>query len=294
MEIHQLKTFLAVAREGSITRASEQLYLSQPAVSAHVKAIEDTLGLILFERTPQGMRLTADGSVILAQVELTLNAHREIFEQATRLKGKLSGTLRLGIGCQTAPEMLGELLTRLAEYYPDVTVSLRHNSAAEVIQGVRSEELDAGFYSEAGESDPMFDTVEVGRFGIYLSAPPGLIDLSQPVDWQQLALLPWICPASSTCCGRAAEKLFDKHQIRPVKVISVDREQVTKNLIAGGVGIGLLHTDTVREAQLSGEVEVICEAHKAARVLYFTLKKRAGDPLLKAINTLLCEVIAHY
>jgi DNA-binding transcriptional LysR family regulator len=65
MEIHQLKTFVTVAREGSITRASELLYLSQPAVSAHIKAIEDTLGLALFERTPRGMSLTADGARLL-------------------------------------------------------------------------------------------------------------------------------------------------------------------------------------------------------------------------------------
>ncbi|MEG1056341.1 MAG: LysR family transcriptional regulator, partial [Janthinobacterium sp.] len=51
MEIHHLKTFATVAREGSITRASERLFLSQPAVSAHVKAMEDYLGLTLFERT---------------------------------------------------------------------------------------------------------------------------------------------------------------------------------------------------------------------------------------------------
>ncbi|MBN1205362.1 MAG: LysR family transcriptional regulator, partial [Myxococcaceae bacterium] len=53
MDIYQLKTFVTVAREGSITRASGLLHLSQPAVSAHIKAMEDTLGLSLFERTPR-------------------------------------------------------------------------------------------------------------------------------------------------------------------------------------------------------------------------------------------------
>ncbi|WP_202901423.1 LysR family transcriptional regulator [Nitratireductor aquibiodomus] len=61
MDIQQLRTFVAVAREGSITRASERIHLSQPAVSAHIKAMEETLGLSLFERTPRGMILTGDG-----------------------------------------------------------------------------------------------------------------------------------------------------------------------------------------------------------------------------------------
>jgi Bacterial regulatory helix-turn-helix protein, lysR family len=61
MDLYQLKTFVAVVREGSITRASELLHLSQPSVSAHIKAVEDALGLSLFDRTPKGMSLTREG-----------------------------------------------------------------------------------------------------------------------------------------------------------------------------------------------------------------------------------------
>ncbi len=66
MDLHQLKTFVTVAREGSITRASELLHLSQPAVSAHIKAIEDAFDLKLFDRKARGMTLTADGQRLLA------------------------------------------------------------------------------------------------------------------------------------------------------------------------------------------------------------------------------------
>src|SRR5579859_4676017 len=78
MEIHQLRTFVAVAREGSITRASELLHLSQPAVSAHIKAMEEALGVTLFERTSRGMDLTTDGQRIRAKAEQTLGAHQEL------------------------------------------------------------------------------------------------------------------------------------------------------------------------------------------------------------------------
>lgn len=61
MDIYQPRTFVVVARERSITRASELLHLSQPAVSAHAEALEDALGLAVFERTPRGMSLTRDG-----------------------------------------------------------------------------------------------------------------------------------------------------------------------------------------------------------------------------------------
>jgi DNA-binding transcriptional LysR family regulator len=286
MEIHQLKTFVAVAREGSITRASERLYLSQPAVSAHIKAIEDTLGLTLFERTPRGMSLTPDGQRLLAKAEQTLLAHRELIEEATRMKGRLTGKLRLGTTSNSSAEAVGRLLTLLSERCPEVEVALQHHTSLELLNGIRNGSLDAGFYNEAGASDPELTSIEVARFGIYLAAPPGLVAFSQPLDWAALEQLPWIGPSSGTCCGQAAENLFRLHQIRPKRIINIDRENVTRTLIAGGVGIGLLHAETAQEARASGEVEIVCEAQKAVRVLFAHLAARAHDPLLCAVSSI--------
>src|SRR6185295_18433783 len=120
MEIHQLKTLIAVAREGSITRASELLHLSQPAVSAHIKAIEDAVGLALFDRTPRGMSLTHDGRRILTKAEQTLTAHQDLLAEATRIKGRLTGKLRLGAGSNSKHEATGRLITILSERCPEV------------------------------------------------------------------------------------------------------------------------------------------------------------------------------
>jgi DNA-binding transcriptional LysR family regulator len=289
MEIHQLKTFVAVAREGSITRASERLHLSQPAVSAHIKAIEDTLGLTLFERTARGMSLTSDGQRLFAKAEQTLRAHRDLLEEATRIKGRLTGKLRLGVASNSSTQALGRLLTVLSVRCPEVEVAVKHGTSQDLLNGMRNGSLDAGFYNEAGEPDAELTIFEVARFGIYLVAPPGLVALSRPLDWQALAELPWICPTSSSCCGQAAENLFKVHQIRPQRIIDIDRENVTRTLIAGGVGVGLLHEETAKGAQASGEVELVCEAQNSVRVLFAHLACRAGDPLLSAVSSIVAE-----
>ena len=286
MEIHQLKTFVTVAREGSITRASELLYLSQPAVSAHIKAIEDTLGLALFERTPRGMSLTADGARLLAKAEETLQAHRELIEEATRIKGRLTGRIRLGTVSNPNGEMLGRLLTTLSERCPEVEVALQHGNSVDVLAGIRNGSLDAGFYNEAGTPPAELTTIEVARFAIYLAAPPGMVAAAEP-DWKALAELPWICPTTGTCCGRAAETLFECHNIRPKRIVSVDQESVTRTLIAGGVGIGLLHADSAREAEKRGEVRLICTANDAVTVLFAHLSGRSSDPILSAVTSIL-------
>ena len=287
MDVHQLRTFVAVARDGSITRAAERLCLSQPAVSAHIKAMEDIFGFALFDRTPKGMAPTADGRKLLAKAERVLDAHRALIEEAGRLKGRLSGRLRLGAAGDTAAHALGRLLSAFAEHHPEVEVTLSHDPSLTIRKDIRSGALDAGFFNEAGEIDADLSAVEVGRFGIYLAAPSGLIDTAAPLDWPALAEQPWIYPASGACCGQAAERLFQAHAIRPGRVIAVDRESVTRTLIAGGVGLGLLHADKAMEAQAKGEVDLLCEVQPVVRILFAFRTDRANDPLLSTAAAIL-------
>jgi DNA-binding transcriptional LysR family regulator len=289
MDIHQLRTFVVVAREGSITRASELLHLSQPAVSAHIKAIEDALDLTLFERTPRGMSVTADGKRLLAKAEQTLGAHQELIDEATRIKGRLAGTIRIGAGSNSNHQAVGRLLTILSERCPDVEVTLKHATSQDILAGLRNGSLDAGFYNDGGEPELDLTTTEVSRFTTYLVALPGLVAVTDPLDWDALADQPWIYPTSSACCGRTAESLFKAHRIRPRRIVSVDRESVTRTLIAGGLGVGLLHAGTAQEAHSRGEVELLFESPAVVRVLFAHLASRARDPIVAVASEILRE-----
>lgn len=282
MDLYQLETFVAVTRARSITRASELLHLSQPAVSAHIKALEEALGLALFERTSRGMHLTSHGERLLAKAEQTLAAHRELMAEATRLKGRLTGKLRLGAGSSSNDELVGRLVAMLAQRCPDVEVALEHGTSLQVLDGLRDGKLDAGLYHETGEPAPELATIEVAQFRIHLVAPPGLVRASEPLEWRALADVPWIYPTTSTCCGRAAESLFQAHRARPKRIISVDRGDVTRTLVARGVGVGLLHADAAREAQARGEVDLLFEYQSPVRVLFAQLASRAQEPLSTA------------
>jgi len=287
MEIYQLKTFVAVAREGSITHASDRLHLSQPAVSAQIKAMEDSFDLSLFERTSRGMVLTNEGQRLLVKAEQTLAAHRELIEEATHIKGHLTGKLRIGVGSNSCTGAISRLLTSLSKRYPDVDVALQHGSSLDTFNGICDGNLDAGFYNDRREPCEELTTVEVAQFNIYLVASPGLVEKSQPLDWRALAELPWICAPANTCCGRAAEALFKQHQIRPKQIISIDRENPARALIASGVGIGFLHADTAKNAEANGEIELVCEAQKSVPVLFAYPTERIKDPLLNAVSSIL-------
>jgi DNA-binding transcriptional LysR family regulator len=208
-----------------------------------------------------------------------------LLEEASRIKGNLTGRLRLGACSSLSNEAVGHLLTTLTQRYPDVEVTFKHGTSVEIAANLRNGSLDAGYYNEAAEPDTELSTLEVSQFKVYLSASPGLV--SPPLDWKAIADIPWIYPTSSACCAQAAESLFRLHQIRPKRVISVDRESLTQTLVASGMGVGLLHEGSARAAEARGEVTLLSAAPKSVRVLFAHLKNRTEDPLLGALKQII-------
>jgi DNA-binding transcriptional LysR family regulator len=283
VDIHQLKTFAAVAKEGTITRAAERVHLSQPAVSAHIKALEDTLGLTLFDRTPKGMTLTRDGERLLEKAERALAAHQALVDEAARIKGKLSGRLRLGAGSNSNHAAVGRLVTAFAERWPEVDVALEHATTLEILARLKAGTLDAGFCNLGSPPGPDVAAIELGRFTIHVAAPAG----HGPLDWKALGAQTWIYPTVSSCCADTAKRLFAAHGLEPKRIVSVDRGDLTRTLIAAGVGVGLLHDDVAKDAQRHGEVELLYECPEPVSVVFAYLKARAEEPLLAAAATVL-------
>ena len=292
MEIYQLRTFVMVAREGSITHASESLFLSQPAVSAHIKAMEDELAVTLFERTPKGMQLTPEGALLLTKAEQTLAAHRDLLDEARKLKGRVSGKVVIGSIGHTSAHMLGRLLSGLSEAYPDVEVKLHSSSSGETAQGIRDGSLDAGFLVDTDFADESMRVIVIDTFGLYLAIPTAWKDRVKPGDWQTLASLPWICPAPHTFCGRVGESLLAEHGIHPPRVSCADQEGVRRTLVAGGVGVSLLHGNSALDAERAGEI-LLWEGRpqRLAQLIFVYPAKREQEPLIGALAAIVREAI---
>ncbi len=291
MEIYQLKTFVRVACEGSITRAAELLFLSQPAVSAHIKSLEDELGMALFERNSRGMALTIAGEQLLPKAEQLLAAHQNLLADARLLRSGVSGQLRLGSNRAPSAPLLGRLLNRLGETLPEVEIQLEYGSSAQILEALDKGKLDAGFYSETGQQYPQLARVQVSDFTVMMAAPVGWIEDQDNLDWSVLAQQPWICPALHSCCGFVAETLFQARGFRPAKVISVDQEAVTRSLIAGGVGLGFLHRETAEEAQAKGEVILLPQVKQTLGVYFGYASERQQQPLIKGLLQALTSVL---
>ena len=124
MELYQLRSFVTVAEEGHLTRAAKRLFLSQPAVSAHIKALEEELGLVLFTRTPQGMQLTQEGQALKRQAEQALAAIDDVSRQAQSLRTELSGVMTIGLHTDPAFLRIDQFFSIMSEHYPNPIPSL--------------------------------------------------------------------------------------------------------------------------------------------------------------------------
>lgn len=282
MDVHQLNTLLMVARLGSITRAAEQLHLSQPAVSGQIKALEEELGLALFERTARGMVLTVAGQRIRVRAEAVLAAHAEVLAEAARLRGGVSGALRLGLGANSDAAAAGRLVAMLSSRHPDLEVTVVECDSAEVVDGLLGDRLDAGFFNTSGSTPPGLHTVEVAEFGLRLVAPMSFIP-EDPLDWVALAEQPWLCPPEESCCGRAVRALMAERRVRPERVFAVDRERSTRTLVAAGAGVGVLHAYTAEAAAAQGELRILGSVDHRLTTVLGVAEARREEPMLVAV-----------
>jgi DNA-binding transcriptional LysR family regulator len=147
MELRHLATFVAVAEEGSFTRAAGRLHVVQSAVSAGVRALERELGVTLFDRTTHRVELSEAGRALLPEARRTLAAAAAARDAVDELRGGLRGTVRLGM--MLAPRQAGisvpRLLAALRDSYPGIEVTLEIGASTVNAEHVRRGRLDLAF-----------------------------------------------------------------------------------------------------------------------------------------------------
>ncbi len=282
MEIYHLKTFLAVAEEQHLTRAAERLHLSQPSVSAHIKALEEELGLALFTRTPKGMMLNRAGEALKKQAQTILLAVGAFEHQAAELKSGIAGEIRLGINIDPRYLKIDDLLQRMRLELPAVELHFLQKHSLEAIQEVRTGELDGAFVFTSPEGGE-FESRRLSSFGVVIAAPPGWNRRTGGAGLEELAGFPWVWADRRCPFFEITRRLFEPFGRMPDKSVTADFDATIGKLVASGAGIGLMLELEAVQAARRNEVEILSERVAALDLAIIYLKKRAGDPLLAAM-----------
>jgi DNA-binding transcriptional LysR family regulator len=288
MELYQLKSFAAVAELGHLTRAAERLHVSQPAVSAQIKALEDELGLPLFERGATGMTLTPAGAKLLPLASRVIGAASDLRSHASSLVGEVAGHLRIGTLADPEFLRLGELLAKAIERHPLLHLELHHEVTGEAFQKVRDGELDASFYYGALHH-PSVASITLRPVTYVVAAPAAWADRLHGGDWASVAALPWVMTPAISSHHALAQVLFTERGRVPETIVEADNESVVRSLVVAGVGAGLMREDIATEAARTGEVIAWNGARLDTTLQFITPRERAGDPATAALAALVAD-----
>ncbi|MEC2345471.1 MULTISPECIES: cidABC operon transcriptional activator CidR [Paenibacillus] len=144
MDIRQMQVLIEVARLRSFTKAAEALYITQPTISKTIKAMEEELGVVLFDRVGKKIELTDAGQIIATQAQQIVTSFQNLMAELDDLRNLKKGHLRIGlppmVGASFFPRVIGEFHQR----YPDITIQLFEDGAKKVEQDVAKGLLDVG------------------------------------------------------------------------------------------------------------------------------------------------------
>ena len=250
MDLRQLRYFVAIVQCGSISRASLQLNIAQPALSLHIRNMEADLGLPLLFRTPQGVQPTEAGLILLRNARLII----EQFEQAQReIRGSaadLSGEVRLGLPSSISPLLGVPLVLAAREAFPKITLRIAEAMSGYVLEWLRQGRVDLGLlYGLPDDKDLRATGLLIETLVVFGAPEPPegrLHPEGETLPFAALADLPLILPSR----GHGLRDLLDDaaaaQAIRLTTEIDIDAYGAIKQLVGRRLGYSILPAHAVR------------------------------------------------
>jgi DNA-binding transcriptional LysR family regulator len=171
MELRQVRSFLSIAETLHFGRTAELIHLSQPALSLQIKALEEEVGVRLFERNRRKTTLTAAGLAFRDNATAALSQLEQAIRRARLTANGKMGLLRIGFISTAGSELAADIVRQFRELYPEVEVSLRNILTAEQVQMLETGALDIGFLRLPIGGHSALDIVTVHREPFVLVIP---------------------------------------------------------------------------------------------------------------------------
>lgn len=297
MDLRQLRYFAQVVESGSFSKAANQLHVAQPALSQHVRHLEEELGVVLLHRSSQGVKATEAGGRLLVHAKRILADFAEITDSVRGKSASPRGVVRFGMP-GTVGELLAVPLIEAAKAkYPDIRIRIVEAMSGYVLDWLRRGDLDlAMIYATA---DPRGLVVhhglseEICLFAAKtLAAETDLPAKSMPLA--QAAQLPLIVPGMGHGLRELIETVAAEQSVDVVPAIEIDSYAQIKKLARRGLGFGILPMTAVHEEAASGEFRMWRFNRSITRKVY--LAYSAERPLYnapRAIGQLAWEILRH-
>ncbi len=260
LENYRLTVFRAVAAQRSFRRAAEQLYLTQPAVTQQIKAIEELVGLPLFDRSGREVALTAAGTLLLRYAERSGALLEEASVALSALKGHLSGTLRVAASTTIAQYILPPLFGAFLRLHPAVHVELESANTEIVADAVTSGRAGFGLVEGPPHAGQLRAEVWLPD-ELVLVAPPGHEWAAEgTITLKELAAAPMLMRERGSGTREVIETTLEKAGL-PARelhiVIELNSTEAILGSIESGVGVGFVSRSAIHRQLALGTLAVV-------------------------------------
>ena len=241
------RVFLEVAKQGNISAAAQNLFISQSAVSQSVKQLEEQLQVRLFSRSTRGVSLTSEGKLLLEYVSHALGLLQSGEEKIAASRQLLTGELIIGASDTVTKTYLLSRLEAFHKDYPDIRIRILNGTTSMVLDYLHAGQVDIAFASEAPDETVYSVRHCVDTHTIFVAAPDYL-DFDKVYTMEEIAALPLILLERKASSRVYVERYFQDHGVQ----IHPEIELGSHNLLISLARIGLGVACVTEEFSLSG------------------------------------------
>lgn len=254
--LKQVHTFAEVARQGSVSKAAQKLFVTQPAVSMQLRQLEEAFGLPLFEPVGRNIRLTQAGEEFLAQALKALGEFKNLEALMAEHLGMRRGRFDLAV-VSTAKYFVPMLLVRFGQQFPGIEVQLKIDNRENVLSWLARNEADLVVMGRAPDDLPCeaapFATNPMG----IVAAPNHPLIRRKRLAFSTLGDHPFVVREPGSGTRAAMERLFAEHAT-PLRVaMEMPSNETIKQAVMAGMGLSFLSLRTVRHELAAGHMALI-------------------------------------
>jgi DNA-binding transcriptional LysR family regulator len=239
ISIRQLQVFESVARHLNHSRAAEELYLSQPAVSMQIKQAESAVGLPLFDQVGKKLYLTEAGSELLRYARTMLHQMQEMETVFDEMKGLERGQLNISV-VSTANYFMPLLLAKFIQAHPKIQVSLSVANRDTVIKLLVENIADLAIMGQPPEGSDMRAEAFMENPLVVIAAPSHPLATAKKIHPRKLASEVFLLREQGSGTRGVVERFFKSHKLALPKHMEMDTNEAIKQSVQAGIGIGII------------------------------------------------------
>ena len=245
MNLFQLRAFDAVAREGSFTRAAARLFISQPAVTGHIKALEEHYQIPLLRRTARRVELTEEGARLAAITRAIFGLVDEAQALLEANRQLLSGRLEVAAD---GPHLVMPMIASLRARYPGITVNLRLGNAQETLAALLAEHADVAVLTEV-EPRHGVHLQPLGESHICALVPSShpWTELPNGIELKQLDEMIMVLREPSSITRRTFDAACQAAAVQPKVLLELDSREAVTEAVAAQLGVGVVSSMEVSQ-----------------------------------------------